>query len=394
MKNRRALLLSSLMLRGYGVSVVAHEIAKRSSQYGWDIYIGCLSFDESFSSDFIIQVDTDPAEVLKQCESLQIDVVIAQTTPYFELLPALTSSIPTIAFEHGDPSPSFFAEDAEERENIRRNKILNVYPVISKVLSSSYFLRHDIEWPSANVIWLGSDHVHHFGEKTAPVTSDDHSKNLSVGTLMRLGSGEARYKGVELFERLIEELHGEPGINFSIMGRGTEEDGERWRSKGVTTHLNATDEERSQYLRNLDIFISPSLWEGFNLPLVEAQASGTVGIAFDTGAHPETTPFLLTSIQDAVSLIKTWSDNRDQLLKASGISYEFVRAKFKWETTASQFAHVLDEVIEERLPKVDLQMVASRTVWQRAVGLVSRVGLRKAIPIATRRILNRISRTF
>lgn len=211
---------------------------------------------------------------------------------------------------------------------------------------------------------------------------------------MRLGSGEARYKGVELFEKLIEELHGEPGINFSIMGRGTEEDGERWRSKGVTTHLNATDDERSQYLRNLDIFISPSLWEGFNLPLVEAQASGTVGIAFDTGAHPETTPFLLTSIQDAVPLIKTWADNRDQLLRASEISYEFVRAKFKWETTASQFAHVLDEVIEERLPKVELQVVSGRTIWHRAVGLVNRVGLRKAIPISTRRILNRISRNF
>lgn len=87
MKNRRALLLSSLMLRGYGVSVVAHEIANRSSQYGWDIYIGCLSFDESFSSDFIIQVGTDPAEVLKQCESLQIDVVIAQTTPILSYSP-------------------------------------------------------------------------------------------------------------------------------------------------------------------------------------------------------------------------------------------------------------------------------------------------------------------
>ena len=386
MRNRRALLLSSIMLRGYGVSVVAHEIAKRSSQYGWDIYIGCLSFDESFSSDFIIQVGTDPAEVLKQCESLQIDVVIAQTTPYFELLPALASSIPTIAFEHGDPSPSFFAEDADERENIRRNKITNVYPVISKVLASSYFLRHDIEWPSATVIWLGSDHVHHFGKKPAPMLSNNSSKNLSVGTLMRLGSGEARYKGVELFERLIEELHGEPGVNFSIMGRGTEEDGERWRSKGVTTHLNATDDERSQYLRNLDIFISPSLWEGFNLPLVEAQASGTVGIAFDTGAHPETTPFLLTSIQDAVSLIKTWMNNQDQLLKASGMSYEFVRAKFKWETTASQFSNVLDEVAVNRKLKPGPLISEQRTIWQRARGLVQRVGFREAVAVVTRRM--------
>ena len=48
----------------------------------------------------------------------------------------------------------------------------------------------------------------------------------------------------------------------------------RFRARGLTVHLNAGDAARDRYLHELDVFVTCSRWEGFNLPLLEAQAQG------------------------------------------------------------------------------------------------------------------------
>ena len=321
MTNRRVLFLSSVMLRGYGVSVVAHEIAARIGPYGWDMVVGCMLSDDTYRCEGVVELAADPNAVATFCRENGIEAVVAQTTPYFEILPALASEFPTIVFEHGDPSPHFFDQDGEERQRIRINKIENVYPSVSKVLASSHFLRHDIEWLSAAVVPLGCDHVPDLGPKDLTMTAHRLARPLRVGTLMRLGEGESKYKGVDLFADLVEKSRGRDGIEFAIMGRGTDADRDRWESLGVEVHLNATDEERSVYLRDLDVLVSPSMWEGFNLPLVEAQASGTVGVAFDIGAHPETTPFLASSLDDLTLLLRAWNNNRDPSWSGPGTAH-------------------------------------------------------------------------
>lgn len=47
------------------------------------------------------------------------------------------------------------------------------------------------------------------------------------------------------------------------------------------------DEELPYYYSACNIYASCSLWEGFNIPLIEAQASGKTVIAFDIGPHSE-----------------------------------------------------------------------------------------------------------
>jgi glycosyltransferase involved in cell wall biosynthesis len=295
--------------------------------------------------------------------------VVAQTTPYFELLPSISAHFPTIVFEHGDPSPFFFQHDAVEREQIRQNKIKNVYPHVSRVLASSHFLRYDIEWPSASVVPLGCDHVADFGLK-------EHSNNvngrpLKIGTLMRLGEGEALYKGVDLYAQLADFFKDDPSIEFQIMGRGEESDRQRWESLGVTTFLNSTDEERSTYLRDLDVLFSPSLWEGFNLPVVEAAASGTVGVAFDIGAHPETTPFLVRDLNDFKVLLETWIHDRALLSDASQTAYSYARSKFRWSESARGLAGHLDEVLDQRSSALS----RGESIPKRVLRVVKREGL-------------------
>ena len=48
-----------------------------------------------------------------------------------------------------------------------------------------------------------------------------------------------------------------------------------------------SDEELPYYYAACDVYATASLWEGFNLPLVEAQACGKPVVAFDIGAHQE-----------------------------------------------------------------------------------------------------------
>jgi len=47
------------------------------------------------------------------------------------------------------------------------------------------------------------------------------------------------------------------------------------------------DDELPYYYAACDVYATASLWEGFNLPLAEAQACGKPVVAFDIGPHPE-----------------------------------------------------------------------------------------------------------
>jgi glycosyltransferase involved in cell wall biosynthesis len=330
--------------------------------------------DGNFAASNTFLLNPDAQEILKFCSDWNIDVVLAQTTPYFEVLPHLVGHIPVIVYEHGDPTPTFFAEDGEERERIRQNKIQNVYPHVNKVLASSYFLVHDIEWPAAQVVTLGCDHVPDLGLKPEMGVSSVGAGPLKVGTLMRLGPGEAQYKGNAIFRELVEQLRSRnSGIEFYVMGRGTEADGNEWSNMGVHPILNAPDDEKAEYLRGLDIFVSPSMWEGFNLPIVEAQALGTVGIGFDAGAHPETALHLASSINDAISMIEHWNMNREHLILACERAYKYVRTEFSWKATAEGIVQHCEEALLGAPPKA-LQVEASDTVKASSESQEAKIG--------------------
>ena len=387
---RNVLLLTSVMKRGYGVSVVAREVADRIDAAGWKMSIGCLEVDEFYNADDVVQLRPSSQMIFEYCQENSIEIVVAQTSPYFEVLPALEMWIPTVVFEHGDPTPTMFEHDVFEREQLKVHKLKRVYPKVDAVLTSSYFLRDELLWPKAKVIALGCDHVTDFGQPSTQRTASDHAP-LRVGTLMRLGSGEALYKGLDEYLAIVSHFTDRPGFDFSIMGRGEESDRLWWEERGVHCHLNATDEERSIFLSELDVFISPSKWEGFNLPLVEAHASGTVGLAFDVGAHPETTPYVLANIADANFLLEEWQRDSALLQLASERCYAYARKKFPWEATAIELGAYLDGVVasanwgpwrRSRIMKI----------WRMVVGryrIDGFIGITKAVVARVRKLAGR-----
>jgi glycosyltransferase involved in cell wall biosynthesis len=233
------------------------------------------------------------------------------------------------SWEHGDPDPEFFIWDRQERQAIINRKQRDIYKHLDGVIAISDFIRDEIRYHQAAVIHNGCDHI----EKSASKKSDP--SRIRVGTLVRLGAGETTYKGRPILTQLYQKLTRlDVPLELHIMGRGTAKDKEALESLGIVVHLNASDEERLEYLSELDIFVSTSLWEGFNLPVVEAQASGTVGIAFDVGAHPETTPFITRGVDDMVSLIEHYCRHPDLLRKHSEMCERWARDRFNWKSAA------------------------------------------------------------
>lgn len=338
------LFLTYRIKMGYGVDVAVGNIASNLIRLGHQVTIGCLETDGHCSSLDVRLVDPDPTSITRLVEEVGCDCVIANTTPFFEVLPLLDTTIPRWALEYGDPTPEFFPLDGVKRRHIKETKIRDCYPTINGVIAISRFIRADIRWPDALVIHIGCDHVPDRGPKGILDFDPDPTTRLNVGTLMRMGQGESNYKGNQLFCEIVEKSmkQGIPAW-FYVMGRGTPKDAAFFESKGIETRLNAPDDQKWDYLRKLDVFISPSLWEGFNLPLVEAQALGTMGVAFDTGAHPEVTPFVVSSVDEVVALLRPMGLDRTLLWRHSLLSYRFVRSRFSWEKCTLEFLRITGE---------------------------------------------------
>ncbi len=341
----RVLHLAPAMKMGHGVSEVIAAISREWATRGIYAAAGCQESDGHFTSIPTRKVAPDPLAVADLAARLKCRVIVAHGSPFFEVLPAVPPWFTTVAYEHGDPTPEMFVDDAAARRNIVERKLKAVYPHVSGVIAISEFIREDIAWPSAVVIRSGVDHIPDQGTKQW-VPERPGSTALRVGTLMRLGAGEAQYKGTNLLPAIrdaVADLY--PGVQFEVMGRGTPQDADALRAQGLTVHLNASDEERSTYLRTLDVFVSPSLWEGMNLPLVEAQALGTPGLAFDTGAHPEFTPLVFDSLQAMAAQVAAYGRDRGLLQEHGRMSYHYVRDGLTWESTARG----VEEYLRERL---------------------------------------------
>jgi glycosyltransferase involved in cell wall biosynthesis len=336
------LFLSAMMEQGWGVSLEIAEICRRLRRDGAQAFVGTSRTDGSFGWAGVDLVEPHREAIQALASRRRADVIAALTSPYFEVLPSLSANFETWAWENGDPTPSFFVHDRRDRIAMARHKLEAVYPNVRRVIAISDFIKHDIGWPRADVVRLGSDHVPAMPPKGPADIGGRDSRPIRVGTLMRLGRGEAHYKGNQLFLQLVDSLRAQAfEVEFHVAGRGTEKDAASFRARDVVPHLNLDDDAKIRYLRSLDVFVSMSLWEGFNLPLAEAQAVGTFGLALDVGAHPEICPYLLSHPEDAVRYVTRAVEDGQWLLEVSARCAGFIRSRYSWDSTAAAVRKLL-----------------------------------------------------
>jgi glycosyltransferase involved in cell wall biosynthesis len=114
------------------------------------------------------------------------------------------------------------------------------------------------------------------------------------GALLFVGNSEDYNKGVVYLLRAIAELPPSTRAHLYIVGGPSGEprvapaEIERLGIGERTTVVGrVTERELAAWYRRAQIVVSPSLYEGFGLPVAEAMASGTAVIASDGGALPE-----------------------------------------------------------------------------------------------------------
>jgi glycosyltransferase involved in cell wall biosynthesis len=131
-----------------------------------------------------------------------------------------------------------------------------------------------------------------------------------------------------------------------------------WKSEELASRLSARDVHHLHYLdpttlasvyRNAEIFIFPSIYEGFGFPLLEAMAHGVPSIAARSSSLPEVggegalyfDPTSAPELEKAIERLLHDGQLRKELI-ARGRARA---AQFRWDTTAEQTLEVLRRVV-------------------------------------------------
>lgn len=105
------------------------------------------------------------------------------------------------------------------------------------------------------------------------------------------------------------------------------------------------EEDVTGLMAGAKVFVLPSFWEGFGIPVVEAMATGVPVVASNIGSLPEIVgnSGILVDPNDPKDIargIKEALENRDELVKKG-----LARAKlFSWQKTAKQTLEVLEKI--------------------------------------------------
>ena len=113
--------------------------------------------------------------------------------------------------------------------------------------------------------------------------------------LLFIGRLEARkniVRMIEAFEILKEKYHiphqlvlmGKPGYGYQNIKHQTS----KIKNRDMIVEVGyVTEEEKWEWLRNADVFLFPTLYEGFGIPVLEAQSVGVPVVTSDVSSLPE-----------------------------------------------------------------------------------------------------------
>ena len=114
---------------------------------------------------------------------------------------------------------------------------------------------------------------------------------------------------------------------------------------GITDRVTLTgfvgENEKIILLNKAKVYVQPSIYEGFGLPVLEAMACGTPVICGDNSSLPEVAGDAATYVD-----VTNPSDLADKILNVKKTRKEIIQAaKFSWEKTAKETLKVYEKVL-------------------------------------------------
>ncbi len=370
--------ITERMIKGHGVDLVIDRLASGLSKKGYKCTVYCNQIDTEFQvqKDYeilklplinaknIIELKNKVKKLKIIFNSKDIDIFIINTFPYFSLAGLLKN--PVISINYGVISTKGLPLKRKlfyKYMNFTQNNFY--FPKSKKVICISKYLYEKLPLrvkKKSTYVYLGSDHYRKLAKennnqnnlkaKTAEFrkkmgVEEDDILLLYVG---RLNPVNQPYKGVRELISLFKELRKSNNkIKLLMVGYGSKNDEIALRNEGILVISNAPFEVMPIIYSASDIYTTCTKWEGFDLPIVEAQSFGKPSVCYNICAHPEIsidsqTGFLVNSKEEFLKRVLELSSNKNLLKQMSQNCINFSK-KFTWDKTVQKYDNIIKEVL-------------------------------------------------
>lgn len=361
--------LTQRMRSGFGVDVVVHNVAEGLVNKGHEVIVYCCESDETYKDiGYEIKRVLAPPEkyfpvweinsirTFRKLNDDSNDLFICETFPYYSSL--LLSHKPCIMLDHGLPNIAGFS--LLTKLNIKYITLTQNYIYFNfanKLCTISNFLKKQYPYhlrKRVKVIYNGVNHYPEVNNSRSIEFRDkigvekDDILLLYVGRLTPEGQP---YKGVIELVNIYDHVKSKnEKVRLLMVGLGNEDDVRFLRMHGVIPYINAPVEEMPIIFSSCDVYVTATRWEGFNLPLGEAQYFGKPAVAYEIGAHPEIvenekSAFLVSSKVDFIKFISLLAQD-ENLRMEMGANAKRNAKKFTWEKSVREYEKTILKILK------------------------------------------------
>ncbi len=367
-------ILTSWMRLGWGVDLVLNELAVRLVERGHRVRLFTGMTDGSFGDTpyEMVPVPVKPHKAFAIFElnarrwipffnEQDEDIYLIATQPFFYFPKHLKK--PCVSMEFGIVDTRGFSW--RKRMNFAYMRLTQYYLYHShaaRIISNSKYtcsLLPRFQRGKCIAVYHGHEHV------PKPLASERDSlraqfrakydiadNELLMLYVGRINPQDQPYKGTaELMETAVEIRERHPNVRLMMVGIGSDYDVKLCEGRGIIPVIEAPHEWMPGFYLASDFYVSASKWEGFNLPLLEAQSFSRPAVVYNIGAHPEVcsdgnTAFLVNSPAQFRARI-------DELIGSPDLRVEMGRRaaewseKFSWDNYAGECERILADVVRE-----------------------------------------------
>lgn len=374
--------LTERMILGFGVDLVIDNVAQGLVDLGHEVTVFAINIDGTFDNRGY-KVQKIPCALvwnplkqeflafkalpyIKNLET-EFDVFLIETFPFY-FYPMFLSK-PCIIVDHGVSSSVGMDWKTKVRLGYSLvTKNLFHLPFAAKIITVSDYLKKTLPFYlqyKTEYIHNGADHYLNNKSNTNDVEVVKLKKDLGLKNndklllyVGRLNYEKQPYKGVnDLLEIFLLAKKKNKDIQLLMVGFGDEDDKKYLESKGVKVIVNAPHELMPVIYSACDICVSASKWEGFDLPIAEANSFGKPSVCYDIGPHREV-------VADGVSgyVVKTQNEfvekvltlvQKDDVYKKLTLGAIENSKKFKWENIVRQYDEFILNTVKKSKKSID-----------------------------------------
>lgn len=366
-------ILTERMKLGYGVDLVVHQTASGLSRRGYDVtvFTGAVDaiYNKSVNYEIVPLAESERlSDVFSQeffehaigsLKRRRIDVWILESLPFYYWRDSLPG--PVIFVEHGTPSPELFPKEMSLSVRLacltKRERVFSVIRPYDRVVAISRFIASQLPRQARSktkIIHNGCDHYPLIGKVAAEAFREKigiSGADFLITFVGRIDLDGQRqpYKSVDRLIEVWRRINSDtPHVKLMLAGRADTTTEKQLIDMGVIPMLNIPEEKVALVLAAADLFVSMSLWEGFDLPLFEAQFQGTPCVVMRRGAHEEllggTGAGVLVDNEAQFDRTIRQLANRRDLISQMSERAKVSSRRFRWEPSVEKMQSLVEEV--------------------------------------------------